>query len=163
MTQPPVFGAPTAPIESLSQISTFRRGRQQPGQCQKCLGYGHWTYECKSTRPYVSRPTRTQQLSKPILPSAMVKKDPTGLRRSQKGLADEILRKKRRERGEDSSESGSDSDSDSESSSSSSSSSSSDSSSDSSDSSSSDSDSSSSESESEDDKDKRSKKRRRRS
>ncbi|TFY73856.1 hypothetical protein EWM64_g10156 [Hericium alpestre] len=33
--------------------------------CQKCLGTGHYTYECKSTRPYVSRPSRTQQLEKP--------------------------------------------------------------------------------------------------
>uniref|UniRef100_A0A0W0F3I9 Zinc knuckle-domain-containing protein n=1 Tax=Moniliophthora roreri TaxID=221103 RepID=A0A0W0F3I9_MONRR len=30
--------------------------------CQKCLGRGHYTYECKGTRPYISRPSRTQQL-----------------------------------------------------------------------------------------------------
>lgn len=50
--------------------------------CQKCLKTGqfpsftvlvdshtdcagHFIYECKSTRPYVSRPSRTQQLEKP--------------------------------------------------------------------------------------------------
>jgi len=50
--------------------------------CQKCLGKGvslsiclakfvhkrctgHYTYECKSSRPYVSRPSRTEQLEKP--------------------------------------------------------------------------------------------------
>lgn len=26
---------------------------------------GHYTYECKSSRPYVSRPSRTEQLQKP--------------------------------------------------------------------------------------------------
>lgn len=36
--------------------------------CQKCLQPGHATYECKSTsRPYVSRPTRTQLLADPRL------------------------------------------------------------------------------------------------
>ena len=28
---------------------------------------GHFTYQCKSTRPYVSRPSRTQQLENPRL------------------------------------------------------------------------------------------------
>lgn len=51
--------------------------------CQKCLErgkcgqfakvitfglrIGHYTYECKNTRPYVSRPSRTQQLENPKL------------------------------------------------------------------------------------------------
>ncbi|KAH9042120.1 zinc knuckle-domain-containing protein [Lactarius pseudohatsudake] len=35
--------------------------------CQKCLRPGHFTYECKSTRPYVSRPSRTAQLENPRL------------------------------------------------------------------------------------------------
>lgn len=29
------------------------------------LSLGHFTYECKNSRPYVSRPSRTQQLEKP--------------------------------------------------------------------------------------------------
>ncbi|KII86851.1 hypothetical protein PLICRDRAFT_113730 [Plicaturopsis crispa FD-325 SS-3] len=34
--------------------------------CQKCLKTGHYTYECKApARPYVSRPSRTQQLENP--------------------------------------------------------------------------------------------------
>jgi hypothetical protein len=28
---------------------------------------GHFTYECKDTRPYVSRPSRTAQLENPLL------------------------------------------------------------------------------------------------
>lgn len=59
--------------------------------CQKCLGKGtlvsgicryfpltmkpgHFTYECKSSRPYVSRPSRTEQLEKPNV-LAKLKKD----------------------------------------------------------------------------------------
>ncbi|KAI1316367.1 hypothetical protein EDD11_010081 [Mortierella claussenii] len=35
-------------------------------QCQKCLEYGHYTYDCKKERVYKPRPTRTQQLKKPM-------------------------------------------------------------------------------------------------
>lgn len=34
-------------------------------QCQKCFQLGHWTYECKNERVYISRPSRTQQLKNP--------------------------------------------------------------------------------------------------
>ncbi|KAF8133661.1 zinc knuckle-domain-containing protein [Boletus edulis] len=33
--------------------------------CQKCLQTGHFIYECKSERPYVSRPSRTEMLQNP--------------------------------------------------------------------------------------------------
>ncbi|GAY58381.1 hypothetical protein CUMW_186610, partial [Citrus unshiu] len=36
-------------------------------QCQKCFQIGHWTYECKNERVYMSRPSRTQQLKNPKL------------------------------------------------------------------------------------------------
>lgn len=36
-------------------------------QCQKCYQTGHWTYECKNERVYISRPSRTQQLKNPKL------------------------------------------------------------------------------------------------
>ena len=32
---------------------------------------GHFTFECKNARPYVSRPSRTQQLEKPKLLSKL--------------------------------------------------------------------------------------------
>jgi len=38
--------------------------------CQKCLKRGHYSYECKASaqeRPYVARPSRTQQLLNPKL------------------------------------------------------------------------------------------------
>ncbi|KAE8658766.1 outer envelope pore protein 16-2 [Hibiscus syriacus] len=36
-------------------------------QCQKCFQAGHWSYECKNERVYISRPSRTQQLKNPKL------------------------------------------------------------------------------------------------
>lgn len=36
-------------------------------RCQKCFQAGHWTYECKNERVYMSRPSRTQQLKNPKL------------------------------------------------------------------------------------------------
>ncbi|PNF27674.1 hypothetical protein B7P43_G14590 [Cryptotermes secundus] len=33
-------------------------------RCQKCLEYGHWTYECKGKRKYLHRSSRTSQLKK---------------------------------------------------------------------------------------------------
>ncbi|KAK4610635.1 hypothetical protein CLAFUW4_13594 [Fulvia fulva] len=38
--------------------------------CQKCLKKGHYSYECtapRQDRPYVSRPSRSQQFSNPKL------------------------------------------------------------------------------------------------
>jgi len=34
-------------------------------QCQKCFQPGHWTYECKNERVYISRPSRSQVLNNP--------------------------------------------------------------------------------------------------
>nr|CAD7196601.1 unnamed protein product [Timema douglasi] len=33
-------------------------------RCQKCLEYGHWTYECKGKRKFLHRSSRTSQLKK---------------------------------------------------------------------------------------------------
>ena len=30
--------------------------------CQKCLGTGHWTYECKNQRVYIARTSKTEQV-----------------------------------------------------------------------------------------------------
>ncbi|KAL4718756.1 hypothetical protein ACJJTC_008080 [Scirpophaga incertulas] len=35
-------------------------------RCQKCLEYGHWSYECKGKRKVLVRPSRTQVLKKNI-------------------------------------------------------------------------------------------------
>ena len=35
-------------------------------RCQKCLEFGHWTYECKGERKYVHRDSRTKTLKRKI-------------------------------------------------------------------------------------------------
>ncbi|KAK0221813.1 zinc knuckle-domain-containing protein [Armillaria fumosa] len=73
--------------------------------CQKCLGTGHFTYQCKNTRPYVSRPSRTQQLENPRVlaklkadgkPSVEVPEE----FKNPKGTANKILAAKEKEREE---------------------------------------------------------------
>jgi len=54
----------------MSKFAPHKRSANQPRAtastvCQKCLGTGHFTYECKSSRPYITRPSRTQQLENP--------------------------------------------------------------------------------------------------
>ncbi|KAM3074653.1 hypothetical protein ACMFMG_008082 [Clarireedia jacksonii] len=63
--------------------------------CQKCLKKGHYSYECKANaqeRPYVSRPSRTQQLLNPKLVPKLTSDVPQELLR-KKGIADEQLAK----------------------------------------------------------------------
>ncbi|KIK69528.1 hypothetical protein GYMLUDRAFT_152100 [Collybiopsis luxurians FD-317 M1] len=54
----------------MSKFAPHHRSRNAPRAtsstvCQKCLGTGHYTYECKGSRPYISRPSRTEQLENP--------------------------------------------------------------------------------------------------
>ncbi|KAK1850912.1 hypothetical protein CCHR01_06479 [Colletotrichum chrysophilum] len=88
-------------------------------QCQKCLKRGHYSYECKESaaaRPYVSRPSRTQQLRNPKLVPKLTNDVPDDAQRKsvthisfapifvyrlpkyRKGVADEELAKKEAER-----------------------------------------------------------------
>ena len=41
--------------------SKLKDSKQGPQQCQRCLKYGHWTYECKNEVAYLYRPSRTMQ------------------------------------------------------------------------------------------------------
>ncbi|KZF25612.1 hypothetical protein L228DRAFT_244487 [Xylona heveae TC161] len=69
--------------------------------CQKCLQRGHYSYECKTPsqeRPYLSRPSRTQQLRDPKLLPKLTSDVPNDLLR-KKGVADELLAKREEERG----------------------------------------------------------------
>ncbi|POS85799.1 hypothetical protein EPUL_001096 [Erysiphe pulchra] len=69
--------------------------------CQKCLKKGHYSYECKAAtqeRPYVSRPSRTQQLLNPKLVPKLSNEVPHDLL-IKKGIADEQLAKFKKERG----------------------------------------------------------------
>ncbi|KAI1639976.1 zinc knuckle-domain-containing protein [Biscogniauxia mediterranea] len=69
-------------------------------QCQKCLKRGHYSYECKTSaqeRPYVARPSRTQQLLNPKLVPKLTNDVPEALQK-KKGVADELLAKREAER-----------------------------------------------------------------
>lgn len=91
-------------------------------RCQKCLVYGHWSYECTGKRTYAHRTSRTKQLKEnveEIQRKKNVKANETPLKKT----------KRRKERSSSSSDSSTSSDSSSSSSNEGSSSSSSDSSS----------------------------------
>ncbi|KAI1199667.1 zinc knuckle-domain-containing protein [Nemania serpens] len=82
----------------------YRRGpsKSTPAnvQCQKCLKRGHYSYECKVSgqeRPYVSRPSRTQQLLNPKLVPKLAS-DAIDAVQKTKGLADQELAKREAER-----------------------------------------------------------------
>ncbi|KAK5697017.1 hypothetical protein LTR17_024084 [Elasticomyces elasticus] len=58
--------------------------------CQKCLKKGHYSYECtsaKQERPYVSRPSRTQQLLNPKLAPKIIEAPPRGAVEAKADLA----------------------------------------------------------------------------
>jgi len=68
-----------------------------------CKYSGHYSYECKSDvqeRPYVSRPSRTQQLFNPKLQTKLTEATPPDDVKltTKKGVADSILKQKEEER-----------------------------------------------------------------
>ncbi|KAI0538175.1 zinc knuckle-domain-containing protein [Xylaria digitata] len=82
----------------------YRRGpsKSTPAnvQCQKCLKRGHYSYECKASaqeRPYIPRPSRTQQLLNPKLVPKLAS-DTTDALQDKKGIADQELAKREVER-----------------------------------------------------------------
>ncbi|BFZ61728.1 hypothetical protein YB2330_002803 [Saitoella coloradoensis] len=67
-------------------------------RCQKCLGFGHWTYECKGgERVYNARPSRTQQLRNPKLMPELTEVVPEEIKNG-KGVADKVLSEREAER-----------------------------------------------------------------
>ncbi|KAL4759620.1 zinc finger CCHC-type containing 10 [Aspergillus foveolatus] len=69
--------------------------------CQKCLKRGHYSYECKVTaqeRPYLARPSRTQQLLNPKLRPQLTTDVPDDSART-KGTANALLAQREAERG----------------------------------------------------------------
>uniref|UniRef100_G3TX38 Zinc finger CCHC-type containing 10 n=1 Tax=Loxodonta africana TaxID=9785 RepID=G3TX38_LOXAF len=53
-------GAHIAPYVYLMEAN------KQHVRCQKCLEFGHWTYECTGKRKYLHRPSRTAELKKAL-------------------------------------------------------------------------------------------------
>ncbi|KAI0732006.1 zinc knuckle-domain-containing protein [Fomitopsis betulina] len=96
----------------MSRFAPHRRSANNPRAtsstvCQRCLGTGHFTYECKGSRPYISRPSRTQQLENPRViaklkgdgkPSVEVPEE----FKTKPGTANRILEAKEKERAKDS-------------------------------------------------------------
>lgn len=94
------------PLQRQEESALMNRYRTVPGfagqskaspstTCQKCLKKGHYSYECKEsvqTRPYVSRPSRTQQLLNPKLAPRLASDVTNDLFRKT-GIADEQLAK----------------------------------------------------------------------
>ncbi|KZT73818.1 hypothetical protein DAEQUDRAFT_683350 [Daedalea quercina L-15889] len=95
----------------MSRFAPHRRTANNPRAtsstvCQRCLGTGHFTYECKGSRPYISRPSRTQQLENPRV-IAKLKADgkpsvdvPEEFKKKS-GTANRILEAKEKERAKD--------------------------------------------------------------
>ncbi|KAF9928757.1 hypothetical protein FBU30_002124 [Linnemannia zychae] len=87
------YGRPQGPRYSASANRAKAPATQQ---CQKCLEFGHYTYECKAERVYKPRPTRTQQLKKPL--KRMEVEVPEEFLPKRHGLAAKILKDKEDER-----------------------------------------------------------------
>ncbi|KAK7682382.1 hypothetical protein QCA50_014587 [Cerrena zonata] len=121
----------------MSKFAPHRRSGNNPRAgssttCQRCLKTGHFTYECKGERPYISRPSRTQQLENPRVLAKLKSDGKPSVEvpeefKQKSGTANKILeakekerakekeppKKKSRRRSSSSSDSNSDSDSDS--------------------------------------------------
>ncbi|KZV70205.1 hypothetical protein PENSPDRAFT_607660 [Peniophora sp. CONT] len=93
----------------MSRFAPHHKSTNQPRAtsstiCQKCLGNGHFTYQCKSTAaPYISRPSRTQMLEKPSLLAKMRAEGKPSVEvpeefKSKSGTANKILSAKEKER-----------------------------------------------------------------
>ncbi|KFY15514.1 hypothetical protein V491_05648 [Pseudogymnoascus sp. VKM F-3775] len=70
--------------------------------CQKCLKRGHYSYECKAVaqeRPYVSRPSRTQQLFNPKLVPKLTNDAPQDLSGSKNKQDEHATKTKQEDRG----------------------------------------------------------------
>jgi len=88
---------------SLGNITFGRRAPSKASAstlCQKCLKRGHFTYECNASlqeRPYVARPSRTQQFLNPKLRQKLTDDEPNKLLQTE-GVADEQLAQARKSR-----------------------------------------------------------------
>jgi len=92
----------------MSKFAPHRHSANNPRStsstiCQKCLGTGHFTYECKSSRPYVSRPSRTAQLENPRLLAKLKADGKPSIEvpeefKNKSGTADRILEAKEKQR-----------------------------------------------------------------
>ncbi|KAI8800228.1 zinc knuckle-domain-containing protein [Cladochytrium replicatum] len=83
---------------STAGVTSYKSGKaQSTTQCQKCYAMGHWTYQCKNDRVYLTRPSRTRQLAKPSSDAerlqAPIQSGESVIERlnARRGLAEKIL------------------------------------------------------------------------
>jgi uncharacterized protein (DUF2384 family) len=82
-------------LKDIKRKTASSSSSQREIKCQKCLQIGHLLFQCQAEeRPYVSRPSRSQQLKKPIV----LKRQKQEQLESRKGLADKILKQAEEER-----------------------------------------------------------------
>ena len=107
---PPRPRRETQKAANMSRFAPHRPSASNPRAtkdtvCQKCLGKGHFTYNCKSTaRPYITRPSRTQMLEQPDKYAPRGRGDGSDVPPeflSKKGLADKILKEQEMRRKEE--------------------------------------------------------------
>lgn len=53
-------------LVSITFMYFHREANKQHVRCQKCLEFGHWTYECTGKRKYLYRPSRTAEFKKAL-------------------------------------------------------------------------------------------------
>ena len=63
-------------------------------RCQKCLQFGHWTYECKNDRKYVHRDSRTQTLKRKLQEKAKEKSGTGNTASNNSEVVDKTLDKR---------------------------------------------------------------------
>ncbi|XP_043838372.1 LOW QUALITY PROTEIN: zinc finger CCHC domain-containing protein 10 [Dromiciops gliroides] len=61
----PVLAKMATPMHRLIARRQAEANKQHV-RCQKCLEFGHWTYECTGKRKYLHRPSRTAELKKAL-------------------------------------------------------------------------------------------------
>ncbi|KLO05579.1 hypothetical protein SCHPADRAFT_720442 [Schizopora paradoxa] len=109
---PPTRGCPRHSFHSLTTMSKYAPPRSSASArassstiCQKCLQKGHYTYQCKGSRPYVSRPSRTQMLENPKLLDKLKKEGKPSVEvpdefKNKSGMANKILQAREKAREE---------------------------------------------------------------
>lgn len=74
---------------------------QQPKtqQCQKCLGFGHWTYQCKGQQAYAHRPSRTAILkNRALKPEFLLEAPPDEKKSVESNVGSKNTEKKKRKK-----------------------------------------------------------------
>jgi hypothetical protein len=99
-----------------SAFGNKKKESQTIQRCQKCLTYGHWTYECKGERKFLVRPSNTTTLKKRINTMLERQQNPSSSKGSEEGPRTKKLKISSKNEDSDSSSSSSSSDSDSDSS-----------------------------------------------